>query len=237
MERELEEYELFIVIDGELYIADEEKKYTVHKGEYLLMEPVKKQYGYKKSYSSFYFLHFLYREQEFDLPMQGELPNIQRIIILLNQLQDTDRRYHDAYTSDLLATGILLEIQNQGKDRNLHSGPSKKQQLYQAILDYIKWNCFSRIAVTELADYFGYNDKYLSSLFKEMSGIPLKQYLMQERMEYAKAALMDSTTSVAEIAESMGYSDHHNFSHAFKKVTGLTPTEYRISCIKIPKTP
>lgn len=240
IERELEEYELFIVTDGVLYIADHEKNYTVNKGEYFLMSPTKNQRGYKKSYSSFYFLHFTcenLQNTKYVLPVQGTLMNIERIIILLNQLQDTDRRYHDSETSNLLAIGILLEIKNQLQTQHIQNVTSKKNQLYQAMLDYIKWNCFRNILVTELAEYFGYHQKYLSTFFKEMSGMQLKQYLMRERMEYAKAALMDSTKTVTEIAEGMGFDDHHNFSHAFKKVTGLTPTEYRTSCIKIPKTP
>ena len=149
IERELEEYELFIVTDGVLYIADHEKNYTVNKGEYFLMSPTKNQRGYKKSYSSFYFLHFTcenLQNTKYVLPVQGTLMNIERIIILLNQLQDTDRRYHDSETSNLLAIGILLEIKNQLQTQHIQNVTSKKNQLYQAMLDYIKWNCFRNIS-------------------------------------------------------------------------------------------
>ncbi len=243
MTRPLPDYELFLVTDGILYIADAHHKYTVSKGEYLFMAPTMKQYGFAPSECSFYWFHFNVTnrnensQNQIVFPQQSKIPNIERIIILINQLQDADRRYHHIYTADMLATGILLELRNQLDTIQNRNSLSSKYQLYQAILDYINWNNLDRISVTELADYFGYHEKYLSSFFKSMAGISLKQYLLQGKMEHAKAELMDTNKTISQIAFSIGYPDSHNFSHAFKKVTGLTPTEYRISCIKVPKTP
>lgn len=239
IKRALNEYELFIITDGTLYIGDENNEYAIKKGEYLLMEPTKNQHGLKKSYASFYFLHFVYDKNDNDnfiIPSQGTLENINRIIILLNQLQDTDRRYHDKYTSDMLALGIIMEIKNQSRCNKVNNLYSKRERLYEEILDYIKWNKFRNISVSEIARHVDYNEKYISSIFKEMSGITLKKYIMQEKMEDAKIELIDTNKKISEIAESMGFSDNHNFSHAFKKVTGLTPTSYRVSCIKAQKT-
>ncbi len=243
MTRKLNEYELFLVTEGTLYIADETKKYTVTKNEYLFMPPTEKQYGYAPSDCSFFWFHFSpaninpTTKNEIMISQQNVIPNIERIIILINQLQDADRRYHHRYTLDMLATGLLLELHNQLQIQQGRSPLTTKNQLYQSILDYIAWNKFNRIRVLELSKYFGYHEKYLSSVFKSHAGIPLKQYLLQELIEHAKAELMDTNKTIAQIGYSIGYTDSHNFSNAFKKVTGITPSEYRNSCIKIPKTP
>ncbi len=63
--RDLNDFELMLVTEGTLYIASEQEQFTVNKGEYLLMNPVKFQHGFKPSRCSFYWLHFWYSEEEF----------------------------------------------------------------------------------------------------------------------------------------------------------------------------
>ena len=58
--RALIDYEFIVMTDGELYIADEKQQYVLKKGEYLIMPPTAKQYGYKTSKCTFYWTHFSY---------------------------------------------------------------------------------------------------------------------------------------------------------------------------------
>lgn len=275
MERVLSDEELFLVTEGTLYIADEDREYEVGEGEYLVMSPCRFQHGYRGSKCSFYWLHFRIAEEcaeagakvqeketaqiqerkresgqkqendigvptqqtaEIHLKRRGKVSSMERIIILMNQLIESSRRYHQEYTSNLLCTGVLLEIRNQLVEReNPVQNPTAR--LYQEILDYVEWNFKQDITVSEIADYFGYHEKYLTTIFRKYNGIPLKAHIQKEKMEYARAELMDTEKSVRRIAEEVGYSDSHNFSNAFRKVTGLSPTQYRMSCRKIPKTP
>ena len=80
-----------------------------------------------------------------------------------------------------------------------------------------------------LANYYGYHPKYLSSLFHKETGMTLKQYLINETMEYAKVELYNTNRSILSIALSLGFCDGHAFSYAFKHHTGMTPTQYRNS--------
>lgn len=269
MTRRLQEYEIFFVMEGTLYIADEDKKYKVEKNEYLLMPPTSKQYGYAQSECTFYWMHFNSDEELIDdlesglqgrnkenvqgdhlnnsqaahqekpemefIPQKGNVVNMDRIIILINQLQDAARRYRHQHTLDLLASGILLEVYNQIQADMKKNNTSSKMKMYESVLNYIEWNRYQRISISEMAEYMGYHEKYLSTIFKEQAGIPLKQYLLQEVMEYAKAEMMDSKKTIAQIAYSLGYMDPHNFSHSFKKVVGISPKEYRNSCVRLAK--
>ena len=85
------------------------------------------------------------------------------------------------------------------------------------------------LKVTELARYFGYNDKYLSSLFHEGTGMTLKQFILKSKMDSAMAELTDTNHTVSQIAYNVGFQDAHNFSTAFRKLTGMTPGQYRKS--------
>lgn len=238
LSRALTDYELIVVTEGTLYIGDHQNKYTVSPGQYLLMPPTPTQYGYKPSSCSFYWMHFQYHGMEnipsgkILLPQMGILSSPERITILMKQLQDSDRRYRDATLNHYLCGSLLCEIAAQSLVNRTNNGPNQKEQLYQDILNYVDWHIHDPLRVSEIAIYFGYNEKYLTTFFKQRAGIPLKQYLLQSKMEHAKAALTETNQGVSQIAYSLGFSDVHNFTNAFKKQTSLSPTEYRESYTK-----
>lgn len=230
--RSLTDYELMVVTNGTLYIEDEKRRYTVNEGEYLIMAPCKIQKGFKNSRCSFYWLHVWHNSTEsasenISIPAQSKLQNLERIIILLKQLQDSDKRYHNEKLNSILAQSIFAEIEQQiSANASEHSSYSQDHLLEQ-IKEYVKWHLQENTKVSQIAHYFGYNEKYLTTLFHSVTGTALKQYILQSKMEQAKIQLTDSTTQIAQIAYSLGFEDSHNFSNAFKKVTGLSPKAYR----------
>ena len=233
MSRTLKEYQLIIVTEGTLHIADSEKDYTVNQNEYLIMKPGH-QYGTAPSLCSFYWLHFecpmlhIKDEAIITLPRCGSLSSMNRITAVFSQLNDVNFTYRDKRTNNFYAMNILLELYNQIQE-SLLSQHSFKDYLLQNVKNYIKWNQAYHLTVAGLANYFGYHPKYLSSLFHKETGMTLKQYLINETMEYAKVELYNTNRSILSIALSLGFCDGHAFSYAFKHHTGMTPTQYRNS--------
>ncbi|NLL00846.1 MAG: AraC family transcriptional regulator [Clostridiales bacterium] len=246
--RRLIDFELMLVTEGTLYIASNDEKYTVNKGEYLLMKPTDLQYGHQASDCSFYWLHFTYndfqnnpsiitshdKEIRLDsnhllIPEKGSCSLPERIIILMKQLQDSARRYGDTSLNQYLTSAILSELSNQSYLFEKHEDMGKQHQLYNDICDYITLHISENIKVSEIARYFGYNKKYLPSFFRKHAGITVKQYILQTKMEFAKAELTDTNHSISQVAYNIGFNDVHNFSIAFKKITGLSPSNYRNS--------
>ena len=245
--RVLQDYELFVVTEGTLYIGTDQKDYTVNTGEYLLMPPNKFEHGTRSSYCSFYWMHFGYNKEQNNhelqktagsadltyvpgsllIPEQGKLTSPDRIIILMKQLQDSDRRYREITLNRYLCSAILSEVALQSQIYPTYGNKIIKEQFYRDICDYVSWHITDNIKVSQVANYFGYNEKYLTTFFKKYSGITLKQHILQTKMELAKSTLSETTGPVSQIAFSLGFSDAHNFSNAFHKITGLSPSEYR----------
>jgi YesN/AraC family two-component response regulator len=79
-------------------------------------------------------------------------------------------------------------------------------------------------------DYFAaaydINASYLSLLFKEVMGVHFQEYLSSVRIRNAKDYLTSGRYSIAKVAEKTGYTNRFYFSRAFKKIEGLTPTEF-----------
>ena len=67
----------------------------------------------------------------------------------------------------------------------------------------------------------------LSKLFSGVEGITIEQYILQQKIEKVKELLHYNEQSLAEIAVDMGYSSTAYLSSQFKKITGMTPTQFR----------
>ena len=78
-----------------------------------------------------------------------------------------------------------------------------------------------------LTDRLHYDYTYLSNLFSEAEGITIEKYYIAQRIEKVKELLVYDEFSLAQIADSLGYSSAAYLSGQFKKVTGLTPTFYK----------
>lgn len=249
----LDDYELFVVTGGVLYIEYNDTRYRIEKGEMLLLPPVAAPHNTRKGYQSsactFYWLHFGLENieesafvtesnlDEFDsmkksdyltIPAVGMLNNPEKIIILMKQLQDAERNSSPRLTLNYMVTSVLCKVFDDIKERNITDATRlTRKQLYNDILDYVKHNIHSPLTVQKIAIKFGYNEKYLSQMFKAMSGETLKQYIINRKIEEANFLLSDTNLTIAEISGILGYSDNHNFMRGYKKVTGMSPTEYR----------
>ena len=80
-----------------------------------------------------------------------------------------------------------------------------------------------------LSEKSGIDYNYLSSLFSAVEGITIEKYVILQRIERAKELLAYNELSLNEIADKLCYSSVQHLSQQFKKVTGLTPSQYKQS--------
>lgn len=73
----------------------------------------------------------------------------------------------------------------------------------------------------------GQDYRSLSTLFSSVEGITIEHYIILQRIERVKELLKYGDTTLSEIAYMMGYSSVAHVSNQFKKVTGMTPSEFR----------
>ena len=112
-----------------------------------------------------------------------------------------------------------------------HSVPMSNQQsaktLIPSIQKYINDNFQNDLSLSTLSNKFLVSEKYLSSLFKELTGYTLTSYVTNIRIEKSKLLLEKSNLNVQNIAYLCGFNDYFYFAKLFKKTTNLTPSEYR----------
>lgn len=111
-------------------------------------------------------------------------------------------------------------------DTGLKKGDKSKYVL-QA-MDYIgKHYAEPDISVGEIADDLEISEGHLSHLFKKETGDTLLHYLTRYRIHKAMELLKDCRLRVYEVAEQVGYRDITYFSATFKKIVGISPSEYQ----------
>jgi AraC-like DNA-binding protein len=78
-----------------------------------------------------------------------------------------------------------------------------------------------------IAEKLGYDYTYLSNIFSAVKGITIQQYIIMHKIERAKELLMYEDLNLTEISYRLHYSSVAHLSNQFKKVTGLTPSQFK----------
>lgn len=94
-------------------------------------------------------------------------------------------------------------------------------------LEYVHHHYSEELSLKQIADLAGLSENYFSSLFKQEMGENLITYINRVRIQYAKEMLRSGTMKVYEIAEKVGYRNTTYFSTMFKKITGMSVSEYK----------
>jgi len=130
--------------------------------------------------------------------------------------------------ADTLAVRLLTNYSIWG------GGPSPVERRTKAldsrrldrVLDYIGSNLIRDITVDQLASVASLSRFHFSRMFKAATGRSPSRFIGMQRLELAKSLLVEGT-SITEVAAVCRFSSASNFVRAFRRATGLTPTQYR----------
>lgn len=147
----------------------------------------------------------------------------------LNLLLHLIEKYAGRDMSILAAKVFAIEIERQNQlsfaifqgQRNHEDEPVLKAQTF------IEQNFQERITVDQLADMLALGRRSLERRFKKATCNTVSEYIQRVKVEAAKKAFETSRKNINEIMFEVGYSDNKAFRSIFRKVTGLSPIEYR----------
>jgi two-component system response regulator YesN len=114
----------------------------------------------------------------------------------------------------------------QGIREGVVSVPRTEALIHKA-LDYIARHYGEEITLESMASHVRLSSFYFSKTFKQYTGVTFIDYLSLYRVEKAKEILKDPRWSIKEISVRVGYSDPNYFTRVFRRLEGLTPSEYR----------
>jgi len=114
--------------------------------------------------------------------------------------------------------GIYNYLLNQNKGQN-------KKLIYKT-KKIINDNRGKVVSLQDVASKLNISSGYLSTIFKQYTGVSFIDYVTEVKMEEAKRLLKEGKYKIYEIAQMTGYENAYYFSKVFKKVTGITPREF-----------
>lgn len=116
-------------------------------------------------------------------------------------------------------------VKHQPRIRDSRAGLNRHQ--LARVIDFVHANFSQDIPLITLADVAGLSPYHFARLFKQSTGRAPHQYLVQVRVERAKALLLHSRESITGIAVQVGFCDQSHFATHFKRTYGVTPRSFR----------
>jgi len=99
-------------------------------------------------------------------------------------------------------------------------------------VEFVHTHFHQRIHLRDAARQTGLSPFYFCKLFKKTTGMTFKSYLVRTRIEQAKDMLLNPAARIGQVALATGFGCVTHFNRAFKRYTGLTPSEHRDAVLK-----
>lgn len=138
-------------------------------------------------------------------------------------------KFSDRETAVMISKYFALDIgrDNQSQFAIFRGQKNHGDSDIQKVQDYIEQQYEKKLTVEELANLINTGRRTFERRFKDATNNTPLEYLQRVRMEAAKRFFEASRRNVAEVMYDVGYTDTKAFRDIFKKITGLTPIEYR----------
>ena len=101
------------------------------------------------------------------------------------------------------------------------------EQKINRIKRYIERNWLKKVSLEDAAETVGLSPKYLSRVFKEITGTGFMDYKLSVKIKRAKELLNTTGRTISEISDKLGFMNPESFMRIFKKVTKVTPSQFR----------
>ncbi len=156
-------------------------------------------------------------------------PQVEQISHLL-RLEMEAGAPHGRLYAEMLASALCVHLlqREPSTARRLPSvlpASRLRAELRQAVA-YIQDNLMSDLSLDVIAREAGLSACYFARLFAEAFGVPPHQYVIQARIERAKALMTDSGLSPGDAARLTGFADQSHFTRHFKRLAGVTPQTF-----------
>lgn len=130
----------------------------------------------------------------------------------------------------LQSLGIVLAVhllQNYGGDRKLPPRGGLGSRRFKRVVDYAECRLGEPVTLSDLAGVAGLSPHHFAGAFRASTGIAPHRYLMERRLARACELLAGKEAPVTTIAHALGFASHGHFTATFRRVIGVTPSQYR----------
>ena len=133
-----------------------------------------------------------------------------------------------ALVGDSLIVALLVHVNGRAQDAR-KSRTTLAPVVCRRVLAYMDERLADSLSLAELAEQARMSVRHFCRAFQASTGYSPHQYLLRQRVERAKALLLEGRLPMADIAQSMGFADQSQFTRTFRRLAGITPAAYRMA--------
>ena len=238
-------YEILVMLGGKRYLFCDNYCYTMERGTMAVFKPFEIHYAESRE-SDFYERYVInFRLEALSPLLSGnelhvleeklnscviDLTEEQTVLLcrLFKQADECSRLKGFLSEKLLLSAVLLLVMYSAGLSEGAEtlSGGTADPQIV-SVLKYINEHYRSVVMLDDLSDKVGISKFYLCRRFHEVTGATVMEYLNNVRLTKVHNMLLNTKNSIDDIAFETGFSSAVNLSRAFKKLYGVSPSEFR----------
>ena len=228
-------WELTYVDKGELLTTIDGVSYHLKQGDLIFYAPMQfhTQSTFEKISSSYLTINFKMNFNHADL-LCNKIFSLQRdsyfiVTRLIEELSNDNLYSNDlslCYLKELIIQMLRFDNSHFHSKPTTHMQQTYENELLNDILLYIDDNIYEKISVSTLCEHFCISTSMLHSLFKKNMNNTAKNYINELKLSKSKELIRNSTHTLSEISEMLGFSSIHYFSKKFKSYFNISPTEY-----------
>ena len=228
-------WELTYVDKGELLTTIDRVSYHLKQGDLIFYAPMQfhTQSTFEKISSSYLTINFKMNFNHADL-LCNKIFSLKRdsyfiVTKLIEELSNDNLYSNDlslCYLKQLIIQMLRLNNSHFHSKPTTHMQQTYENELLNDILLYIDNNIYEKISVSTLCEHFCISTSMLHSLFRKNMNNTAKNYINELKLSKSKELIRNSTHTLSEISEMLGFSSIHYFSKKFKSYFNISPTEY-----------
>ena len=228
-------WELTYVDKGELLTTIDRVSYHLKQGDLIFYAPMQfhTQSTFEKISSSYLTINFKMNFNHADL-LCNKIFSLKRdsyfiVTKLIEELSNDNLYSNDlslCYLKQLIIQMLRLDNSHFHSKPTTHMQQTYENELLNDILLYIDNNIYEKISVSTLCEHFCISTSMQHSLFRKNMNNTAKNYINELKLSKSKELIRNSTHTLSEISEMLGFSSIHYFSKKFKSYFNISPTEY-----------
>lgn len=229
--------EIYYIIDGRGHMKANQESSLISGGDLYIIPPYTKHCEFVKRNKGEGFIYYILGIENFKFVADVDCPiylpkhisKESNIVYLFNKIFEEfcDRKVWHERAVEKYFDLLLIEIQRL-YNAKIQKSPHVSNNIAAQIRDYIDVNYISNISAKTISEYFGKKLNTIQVDFKKAFGTSMQSYILFKRIEDAKKMLEgNQNMRIAECSLKTGFYNPTYFSRYFKKIIGVSPTEYK----------
>ena len=171
------------------------------------------------------FISSIIKESDLTFIIPKNDPSLKRLVKKENAIIGGEQ-FIKTYLEQLLIL-LVRDIQKVNDINVFPTKQSMENHLIESIKTHLENNVEAKLKISDICAKLGYSKSYLCKIFSDQTGQSIASYGTQVKIKQAKLLIRENRLNFSQISDKLNFENSQYFSRVFKRITGMTPTEFK----------